>query len=99
MSPEEAQELNVKRDRDRVVNTRIGRFARIAQFVQWSRCLWSNRNDVRENRIYITFFQTMLSVVVGVNGIAVLLTPLPDGQTALGLFFTKDSPLVKFDLL
>ena len=58
-----------------------------------------NRDDVRENRIYITFFQTMLPVVVGVNGIAVLFTPLPDGQTAFGLLFTKDSPLVKFGLL
>lgn len=41
----------------------------------------------------------MLPVVVGVNGIAVLFTPLPDGQTAFGLLFTKDSPLVKFGLL
>ena len=41
----------------------------------------------------------MLPVVVGMNGIAVLLTPLPDGQTAFGLFFAKDSLLVKFGLL
>lgn len=79
-----------KRDRDRVVNIRIGRFARIAQFVQWSRCLWGNRNDVRENRIHVAFFQSVFPVVVGVNGIAVLFTPLPEGQTALGLFFAKE---------
>ena len=58
-----------------------------------------NRDDVRENRIYITFFQTMLPVVVGVDGVAVLFAPLPDGQTAFGLFFAKDSPLVEFGLL
>ena len=43
--------------------------------------------------------KTVFPVVVGVNGIAVLLTPLSDGQTAFGLFFAKDSPLVKFGLL
>lgn len=89
-----------KRDRNRVVNTRIGQFARIAQFVQWSGSLRSNRYDVRENGIYIDFFQTMFPVVVGVNGIAVLITPLLAGQTAWGLFFIKHSLLVvEFGLL
>jgi hypothetical protein len=41
----------------------------------------------------------MLPVVVGVDGVAVLFAPLPDGQTAFGLFFAKDSPLVEFGLL
>ena len=35
----------------------------------------------------------MLPVVVGVNGIAVPLTLSLDGQSAFGLFFTKDIPL------
>lgn len=55
---------------------------------------YGRRNDVRENRIHVAFFQMMLPVTVGVDGVAVLFAPLPDGQTAFGLFFAKDSPLV-----
>ena len=36
---------------------------------------------------------------VGVNGIAILLPTLFDGQSTFELFFAKDSSLVEFDWL
>lgn len=59
----------------------------------------SNRNNFRDKRIYVTLFQAMLPVIVGVNGISVLLTPLFDGQSALRLLLTKDSPLIEPGLM
>lgn len=50
-------------------------------------------------RLSVTFFEAVLPVVVGMDGVAVLIAPLSYGETALGLLLTKHSPLVEFDLL
>lgn len=44
---------------------------------------------ISEGRGTAYFFQATFPVIVGVNGIAVLFTPLFGGQAALRLFFTK----------
>ena len=58
-----------------------------------------NIKQRREVRTNVIFFEEVLSVVVGMNCIAVLITPLLYGENALSLFFIEHSPLVEFDLL
>lgn len=50
-------------------------------------------------RLAIILFKVVLPVIVGMDGVAVLIAPLLYGETALSLFLTEYSPLVEFDLL
>lgn len=50
-------------------------------------------------RLDVILFEMVLSVVVGMNGVAALIAPLFYGGIALDLFLTEHSPLVEFDLL
>ena len=81
---------------DRVCNTQIVRFARL---VQYTGNRWSDGNDVVKCRPDVILFEAVLPVVVGMDGVAVLIAPLLYGETALDLFLTEHSPLVGFDLL
>lgn len=81
---------------DRVCNTQIVRFARL---MQYTGNRWSDGNDVVKCRLDVILFEAVLPVVVGMDGVAVLIAPLLYGETDLGLFLTEYSPLVEFDLL
>lgn len=74
---------------DRVCNTQIVRFARL---VQYTGNRWSDGNDVVKCRLDVILFEAVLPVVVGMDGVAVLIAPLLYGETALGLFLTGAQP-------
>ena len=70
-----------------------------SQFVQYTGNRWSDGDDVVKCRLAIILFKVVLPVIVGMDGVAVLIAPLLYGETALSLFLTEYSPLVEFDLL
>ena len=54
---------------------------------------------MRESSGSILFFQDVLPVIVGMERVVVLFTPLPDGETAVSLFLETTDPLGEFCLM
>ena len=92
--------------------TRIAQIARIvrnglshpADFIGRKRCGqsrtgWEDGDNVGESSGSILFFQDVLPVIVGMDGIVILFTPLSDGEAAVSLFLEETDPLIEFCLM
>ena len=58
-----------------------------------------HRNNIGKNRVSIFFLEDVFPVVEGVEGAAVLFTPLSNGKSAGGLLLKEGHPVVEFCLM
>ena len=64
-----------------------------------SRIGWEDGDNVGESSCGILFFQDVLPVIVGMERVVVLFTPLSDGETAVSLFLEETDLLIEFCLM